>query len=93
MPLMNTETPSVHRPSGRSADALALWCYSLRDKAGQAVIDVLRDASIDALVTTVLAAGGVAAGAGIAGSQGGLDGEAWDATALASLDVPIIQVP
>jgi cobaltochelatase CobN len=77
----------------RGADALAVWCYSLRDKAGQAVVEVLREASIDVLVTTVLAAGGVAAGAGIAGAQGGLDGEAWDSTALSSLDVPIIQAP
>ncbi|MEA3214607.1 MAG: cobaltochelatase CobN [Acidimicrobiia bacterium] len=77
----------------RGADVLALWCYSLRDKAGQPVIDLLQQAGIDVLITTVLAAGGVVAGAGIAGGSGGLDGDAWDSTALAALDVPIIQAP
>ncbi|MFP5487924.1 MAG: cobaltochelatase subunit CobN, partial [Acidimicrobiia bacterium] len=36
---------------------------------------------------------GSAAGAGITGGAGGLDGDDWDATALAALDVPIIQAP
>ena len=41
----------------------------------------------------MLATGGVGAGAGIAGNAGGLDGEAWDASALADLGIPIIQSP
>ena len=75
------------------ADALAMWCYSLRDRAAEPVLSQLGEAGIDALVTTVLASGGAAAGAGIAGGPGGLEGEAWDAAALAALDVPIIQSP
>ncbi|MHB1535582.1 MAG: cobaltochelatase subunit CobN, partial [Acidimicrobiales bacterium] len=75
------------------ADALALWCYSLRGEAARPVVEVLRAHGVDALVTTVLAAGGAAAGAGVVGGAGGLDGEAWDASILAELDVPIIQSP
>ena len=74
-------------------DALAVWCYSLRDRAAESVIELLSANRVDALVTTVLAAGGVAAGAGIVGGAGGLDGDAWDASALASLGVPILQSP
>ncbi len=73
--------------------ALALWCYSLRHTDGAAVIDVIREHGVDVLITTVLAAGGVAAAAGTPGAAGGLDGEAWEVTALASLDIPIIQAP
>ena len=75
------------------ADALAVWCYSLRDQAAEPVRSILASAGIDALVTTVLASGGAAAGAGVVGGPGGLDGEAWDAQVLAGLDVPIIQSP
>ncbi|HZJ27274.1 MAG TPA: cobaltochelatase subunit CobN [Acidimicrobiia bacterium] len=75
------------------ADALALWCYSLRGDAATPVAELLRARAVDAVITTVLAAGGVAAGAGLTGMPGGLDGEAWDAAALAALDVPIVQAP
>ena len=74
-------------------DALALWCYSLRGEASTPVAELLGSHRVDAVITTVLAAGGVAAGAGITNMAGGLDGEAWDAAALARLDVPIIQAP
>ena len=77
----------------RGADVLAMWCYSLRGDAAQPVLDILAEHRLDVLITTVLATGGSAAGAGITGGAGGLDGDDWDATALAALDVPIIQAP
>jgi len=58
----------------RGANALPVWCYSLR--ADPAVFDLL--AGVDALVTTVLA-------------MGTSDGDDWDASALAALDVPVLQ--
>jgi cobaltochelatase CobN len=75
------------------ADPVAVWCYSLRGEAAEPVVDLLRAHAVDAVITTVLAAGGVAAGAGLPGNPGGLDGEAWDAAALAGLDVPLVQAP
>jgi cobaltochelatase CobN len=77
----------------RGAQVLALSCYSLRGKDGAPVVELLRAHKVDVLITTVLAAGGVAAAAGTPGGAGGLDGEAWEVSALASLDVPIIQAP
>ena len=74
-------------------DAVAVSCYSLRGDDGAPAIDLLASLGLDVLVTTVLAAGGVAAAAGIDGGPGGLDGEAWEVSALAALDVPIIQAP
>jgi cobaltochelatase CobN len=72
------------------AQPLPVYCGTLRgldptsaDNAG--LFDLLR--KCDVLVTTLLAAGGsVAANA----SAGGAD-DAWDAGALASLDIPLIQ--
>ncbi|GAA3151212.1 cobaltochelatase CobN [Kribbella aluminosa] len=72
------------------AQPLPVYCGTLRgldatsdENAG--LFDVLR--KCDVLVTTLLAAGGsVAANA----SAGGAD-DAWDAGALASLDIPLIQ--
>jgi cobaltochelatase CobN len=75
------------------ADALALWCYSLRDDGARPVLDIARERGADVLVTTVLAAGGVAAGAGTVGAVGGLDGETWDVDAIAALGMPIVQAP
>ena len=77
----------------RGADVVAMWCYSLRGDAAQPVLDILAARGLDVLITTVLATGGAAAGAGISGGAGGLDGDEWDATALAVLDVAIIQAP
>lgn len=77
----------------RGADVVAVWCYSLRGEAAQPVLDILAAHDLDVLVTTVLATGGSAAGAGIAGGAGGLDGDDWDASALAALDLPIVQAP
>jgi len=66
------------------ANACPLYCYSLRtidaDESGESVLDLLRSAKVDAVVTTVLAAGSLIA-----------EANAWDPGALATLDVPVIQ--
>lgn len=66
------------------ARALPLYCASLRN-AEPDLLDTLRRA--DALVVTVLAAGGTKPATAAAGG----DDEAWDIGALADLDVPILQ--
>jgi cobaltochelatase CobN len=65
------------------ANAVALYCYSLRSRdTGEAhpVIELLARAGVDAVVTTVLAAGSMAESL-----------ECWDPGTLASLDVPVVQ--
>jgi len=63
---------------------LPLWCGSLRS----AEPDLLQKlATADVLIVTVLAAGGSAA----ALAQAGGDDEAWDAGAIAALDIPVMQ--
>ncbi len=63
---------------------LPVWCGSLRS----AEPDLLQTlATADVLIVTVLAAGGSAA----ALAQAGGDDEAWDAGAIAALDVPVVQ--
>jgi cobaltochelatase CobN len=65
------------------ANALALYCYSLRARDDEAVhpaIELLQGAAVDAVVTTVLAAGAMAESL-----------DCWDPGALAELDVPVIQ--
>lgn len=64
--------------------ALPVFCSSLRT-AEPELLDTLRAA--DALVVTVLAAGGTRPATAGAGG----DDEAWDVGALAGLDVPILQ--
>ncbi len=81
---------AVEEKGGRP---LALWCYSLRDESSQPVIDELRASGARVLITTVLAAGGAAAGAGTPGGAGGMDGEGWDVARLSELDIPVIQAP
>nr|WP_198428952.1 cobaltochelatase subunit CobN [Nocardia bovistercoris] len=66
------------------ARPLPLYCASLRT-AEPALLDTLRRA--DALVVTVLAAGGTKPATASAGGED----EAWDVAALAELDVPILQ--
>ncbi|HEX8519535.1 MAG TPA: cobaltochelatase subunit CobN, partial [Pseudonocardia sp.] len=66
------------------ARPLPVYCASLR-QAEPALLETLRAA--DAMVVTVLAAGGTKP----AGAQAGGDDEAWDVAALAALDVPILQ--
>ncbi|WBT07674.1 cobaltochelatase subunit CobN [Corynebacterium sp. SCR221107] len=68
----------------RGAKAVPLFAASLR-QAPQELIDEI--ATLDVLITTVLAAGGTKPA--IAGAGG--DDEAWDVAALASIDIPIIQ--
>jgi cobaltochelatase CobN len=70
--------------SAAGARPLPVWCASLRS-ADDGLLAVLGQA--DALVVTVLAAGGVAP----ALSQAGGDDEAWDVGAIAALDVPVLQ--
>jgi cobaltochelatase CobN len=67
----------------RGANALPVFCGSLRG-AQPALMDLLGRA--DALVATVLAAGGTVAAEASAGGE-----DAWDAGALATLDVPVLQ--
>jgi cobaltochelatase CobN len=69
---------------GAGARPLPLFCASLRT-APPGLLDALR--TCDALVVTVLAAGG--ATPATAGAGG--DDESWDVGALAALDVPILQ--
>ncbi|WP_203337422.1 cobaltochelatase subunit CobN [Nocardioides limicola] len=64
--------------------ALPIWCASLRD-AQPDLLAALGEA--DAIVTTVLAAGGTTP----AKAQAGGEDESWDTGALADLDRPILQ--
>ncbi|MFD8267563.1 cobaltochelatase subunit CobN [Streptomyces althioticus] len=68
----------------RGANALPVYCGSLRG-ADPALYELLGRA--DALVATVLAAGGTHASQASAGGEE----EAWDVGALAELDVPVLQ--
>ncbi|WP_407564143.1 cobaltochelatase subunit CobN [Streptomyces sp. 184] len=68
----------------RGANALPVYCGSLRG-ADPGLFEVLGRA--DALVTTVLAAGGTRPSDASAGG----DDETWDVGALAELDVPVLQ--
>ncbi|MDX6739230.1 cobaltochelatase subunit CobN [Actinocorallia sp. A-T 12471] len=68
----------------KGARPLPVYCASLRSAPAD-LLDVLGTA--DALVVTVLAAGGTRPGAVSAGG----DDELWDVGALAALDVPILQ--
>jgi cobaltochelatase CobN len=64
----------------RGVNALPVYCYSLRPDAEGRVeaLELLADAGVNAIVTTVLA-------------MGAADGDQWDASALAALDVPVVQ--
>ncbi|MGO4204608.1 cobaltochelatase subunit CobN [Rhodococcus sp. TAF43] len=66
------------------ANPLPIFCASLRTAPAD-LLDTLRRA--DAMVVTVLAAGGTKP----ANAQAGGDDEAWDVAELAALDVPILQ--
>ncbi len=68
----------------RGANALPVFCATLRG-ADPELMALLGRA--DALVATVLAAGGVSA---VDATAGGTE-DAWDAGALAALDVPVLQ--
>ncbi|MCQ4083405.1 cobaltochelatase subunit CobN [Streptomyces sp. RB6PN25] len=68
----------------KGANALPVYCGSLRG-ADAGLYELLGQA--DALVATVLAAGGTRASDASAGG----DDEAWDIGALAALDIPVLQ--
>lgn len=68
----------------KGANALAVYCGSLRG-ADSGLYEILGKA--DALIATVLAAGGTHASQASAGG----DEEAWDIGALADLNVPVLQ--
>ena len=72
---------------------LAIWCYSLRDRAAAPIVELLRRHGARVLITTVLAAGGAAAAAGTTGAPGGAEGDGWDVSELAQLDIPVVQAP
>jgi cobaltochelatase CobN len=64
------------------AGVLAVWSYTLRrDANGEVPPLQLMDGRVDALITTMLATGG----------SGAADADDWDASALAALDVPVLQ--
>ncbi|HET6964843.1 MAG TPA: cobaltochelatase subunit CobN, partial [Acidimicrobiales bacterium] len=71
-----------HAIEGRGGRAVALWTYSLRpDSTGRVeALDLLHELAPQALITTVLVSG-----------SSSEDGLAWDASALGSLDVPVLQ--
>jgi len=67
----------------RGANAVALYCYSLRPPTPggrPAAVELLAELAVDAVVTTVLAAGSPSE-----------ERETWDPGALAELDVPVLQ--
>ncbi|GEL20470.1 cobaltochelatase subunit CobN [Pseudonocardia asaccharolytica] len=66
------------------ARPMPVYCASLR-QADAALLEKLREA--DAMIVTVLAAGGTRPAAATAGG----DDEEWDVAALAALDIPILQ--
>ncbi|WP_221354992.1 cobaltochelatase subunit CobN [Streptomyces beigongshangae] len=68
----------------KGANALPVYSGSLRG-AGPELYALIEDA--DALITTVLASGGTHA----SGASAGGDEEAWDISALQSLDIPFLQ--
>ncbi len=75
----------------RGANAVPVYCYSLRDGGEgdeSAVASMLRVHGVDAVVTTVLAAGTFAPGDEIAA---GIAAEGWGEQVLGSLSVPIVQ--
>jgi cobaltochelatase CobN len=76
------------------ANALAVWSGTLRRGAdGRVPALELLDGRVDALLVTMLATGGSGAADAAAAPGDGVGGQwqAWDATALAALDVPVLQ--
>ena len=66
----------------QGAGVVAVWTYSLRpDEQGEvAALSLLRDLKPDVIVTTVLVSG-----------SAGDDGLCWDASAIGSIGVPVLQ--
>jgi cobaltochelatase CobN len=68
--------------SDAGGNPLAVWSYTLRrSPEGRVPALELLQGRVDALLVSMLATGG----------SGAADAEAWDATALAELDVPVLQ--
>jgi cobaltochelatase CobN len=67
---------------------LAVYCSSLRQVDDELLATLRR---CDALVVTVLAAGGTVASDAVAGGRVETDDAAWDVGALAALDIPVLQ--
>src|ERR671917_2708244 len=81
----------VHALEDAGANALPVYCYSLRaDERGEVPALEMLEGRIECLVTTVLASGGSnAADASKAGSpEGWLE---WEVPALETLGVPVVQ--
>ncbi|MGF3138112.1 cobaltochelatase subunit CobN [Streptomyces diastaticus] len=78
---VDTLCGAIEAAGGR---AMPLYVASLRSPEPELLAEL---GHADALVTTVLAAGGTKP----AGASAGGDDESWDAGALAALDVPILQ--
>ncbi|MDQ4042421.1 MAG: cobaltochelatase subunit CobN, partial [Actinomycetota bacterium] len=81
----------VHALEGAGANALPVYCYSLRtDERGEVPALEILEGRIECLVTTVLASGGSnATDASKAGSpEGWLE---WEVPALETLGVPVVQ--
>src|ERR671917_900952 len=81
----------VHSLEAVGANALPVYCYSLRaDDRGEVPALEMLEGRVECLVTTVLASGGSnAADASKAGSpEGWLE---WEAPALETLEVPVVQ--
>jgi len=62
----------------RGCDPVPVWTYSLRGEPGDATVARLVAQGVDAVITTMLAAGRA-------------DGDQWEPSSLARLDVPIVQ--
>jgi cobaltochelatase CobN len=72
------------------ANSIAVWSYTLRrGPDGEVPALTLLAGHLDALLVTMLATGG--SGAADARSQDDASWQDWDATALAALDVPVLQ--
>jgi cobaltochelatase CobN len=76
------------------ANAIAVWSTTLRrDADGHVPALGLLHGVVDALITTMLATGGSGAADNAAGGGEGVgeQWQEWDASALATLDVPVVQ--
>ena len=82
MPFLRATSACEQQVAGGTP--LPVWCGSLRS-AGPDLLATL--ATADVLIVTVLAAGGSAA----ALAQAGGDDDAWNAGAIAGLDIPVLQ--
>jgi cobaltochelatase CobN len=77
---------------GAGANPLPVFCYSLRPEGPSRTVpacELLAEHGVDALVVTVLAAGGSTGAGGHGGA--GSDWVEWQVPALEALDVPIVQ--